>query len=138
MGVTYGKWHGLSIEREDATDPESQLIYDVMHPEACSWSIAWHSPWHSADEERPQGFYARQHDCDLAYEMREWGNETGLLPTEPGLYWVRLEHTVYPSSPAGPKEYDLGSEWVSAHRPTFVPITRPALLVEPGESKDID
>jgi len=43
-GTTYGKWHGLSVEREDERDQKSPLLYGFMHPGSCSWSIAWRAP----------------------------------------------------------------------------------------------
>ncbi len=131
-GTTYGKWHGLSVEREDARDPESPLVYEFMHPGSCSWSIAWRHPWHSADEEVAVGHFDQSYDCDLGEQFREWGTEW--MPTEPGLYWVRLEHYVSPSGPWGAAEYDVTTEWVPAASPVFVPIPKPTVQIVPGEA----
>ena len=132
MSTTYGKWHGLAVEREMPNDPGSQLLYEFMHPGSCSWSIAWRSPWrYENDDEVHGGHFDRTYECDLGKQFREWGNEW--MPTEPGLYWVRLEHYVSPSGPWGPSEYDVNTEWVPAAVPRFVPIPKPGVQVAPGE-----
>lgn len=129
MNLTYGNWHGVAIEREIEGDPESELLIDIMHPGICSWSIEhWPRQVDTSGRVLNESHFIQRHSCDVQYQLDEWGSEG--MPTEPGFYWVRIEHHVSPSGPWGGAEYDSSHVWVRA--------TCPGVQVEPGEPEPTD
>jgi len=121
MSTTYGEWHGLSVEREDENDPESELLHEFMHSGACAWSTDHHCVVNQHGER--ETMFVQRYSCDVQSMLDEWGFDD--LPQEPGLYWVRIEHVVYPGGPWGATEYD--------RHVIFTPSRRPGVQVEAGE-----
>ena len=121
-GASYGKWHGLAIYLEDGAD--SELLVDVMHDSGCAWSIDYHpAVVDQYGEQKCAASWVQRYACDLQFQLDEWGRDD--LPTEPGFYWCRVEHIVYPGGPWGGTEYDTGFE--------LAPARRPPVQIEPGE-----
>lgn len=111
MSSSYGRWHGLHVERDG-----DDLVFDVFHPHTCRWSIEFHPrivDTHGA-EVQPQ-FWEQRYCCDVSYEQTEYAFSDQRM--EPGFHWIRMEHVTYPSGPWGAAEYDTLMEWVPASRP---------------------
>lgn len=124
MSVKYGNWHGLSVEREDERDPESELLYEFMHSGDCAWSTDHHSRVvNEHGTVLSEAMYVQRYSCDVQHAVDEWGFDD--LPKEPGLYWLRIEHVVYPGGPWGSTEYD--------QHMTFTVARQPGAQIEAGE-----
>lgn len=113
MTSSKSKWHGVHV------DSDGEL--DVYHPQSCPWSVLFEPrTTDTFGNEISPSATVRQHECDIGHELLEWGNDGNVFPSEPGFYWVRLEHIVHPGGPWGPTEYDTGSEWIEVRRPRLV------------------
>jgi hypothetical protein len=111
--VSKGKWHGVYVDDDGETD--------IYHPASCPWSVTFRPRTVDAHgaEVSPE-MTIRSHDCDIGYELESNGNDCGLLPTEPGFYWVSFDHVTHPGGPWGPTEYSTESEWIIVERPPLI------------------
>lgn len=104
--------HVLIVSHKDPDDPTSEIVYDLLHPEDCPWSIEWRpTAWlnRGGYMEAENYAYQRKYDCSVAFERSENGCED--WPTEPGYYWFETWFHVIPSGPWGASEFDAGVAW---------------------------
>lgn len=113
MSSSKGKWHGIHVDDDGDTD--------VYHPQSCPWSVTFHPQViDTSGNVISPSMTVRDHECDIAHELRENGNDINLFPRAPGFHWVRLEHITIPGGPWGPTEYDIASEWHEVERPRLI------------------
>jgi len=109
---TFGKWHCVHVSADGI---------EVYHPHSCPWSITYRPRQVDTDGNvLNEAGMDQRHECDVSFELTEYGHDACSVPTEPGFYWLQLEHIVEPSGPWGPAEYDTESVWRPVTRPRFI------------------